>query len=303
MHNTLLIFNPNSDRGRSGQKASDLRAMIDEMGGADWAGTEYPAHATHLAAEAGLKGYKTVVALGGDGTVHEVINGVMKIDALQRPRLGIVPIGSGNDFAHAVGLQTNMQEAMRRVFSGTPKPIDVILVRDGSGRIEYFNNTAGIGFDGAINIQSRKITRLYGFAMYLTATLMTVANHFDAPHLKVTYDGGSLDQPILMLTVGNGPREGGGFHTTPGSKVDDGLVDCVYIHPVSKFRILQLIPTVMNGTHLREPEVKLIHTTRLTVDSDRALPIHLDGELFAPYEADVRHVEMQVMPGAVQVMV
>ncbi len=303
MHTTLLIFNPNSDRGRSGQKASDLRAIIEEMGGADWAGTEYPAHATQLAAEAGIKGYKTVVALGGDGTVHEVINGLMKIDALQRPRLGIVPIGSGNDFAHAAGIQSDSQAAIRRIFTGAPKAVDVLLMRDGAGRMEYFNNTAGIGFDGAINIQSRKITGLYGFIMYLTATLMTVANHFDAPHLKITYDGGTLDQPILMFTIGNGPREGGGFNTTPGSKVDDGIVECVYIRPVSKLRILQLIPTVMNGTHLREKEVKLIKTTRLVIDSDRALPIHLDGELFAPYEAEVRHVEIQLMPGAIQLIV
>src|SRR3972149_575227 len=118
MHTTLLILNPNSDRGRSGQRASDLRAIVDEMGGADWRGTEYPAHAVEIAAEAGIKGYKTVVALGGDGTVHEVVNGLMKIDAVPRPRLGIVPLGSGNDFPHAAILKTNPQQAVKRVFGG-----------------------------------------------------------------------------------------------------------------------------------------------------------------------------------------
>jgi len=303
MQKTLLIFNPMADRGRSGQQASDLRAMVDEMGGADWQGTEYPAHATEIAAQAALQGYQTIVALGGDGTVHEIVNGLMKIEAAHRPRLGIVPMGSGNDFAGGAGIQMNQQEAMRRVFTGTPKPVDVARIQDGTGRTEYFDNTLGIGFDAAINIRSRSIQSLQGFMMYLTATLLTIARDFAAPHMKVTYDGGTLDEPLMMITVGNGPREGGGFLTTPESKMDDGLLDFVYIRPVSKVRMLQLVPKVMNGTHVKEKEVKIAQTTKLVVDADRALPIHADGELFAPYEADVRHVEITLMPGAIQVIV
>ena len=303
MQKTLLIFNPMADRGRSGQQASDLRAMVDEMGGADWQGTEYPAHATEIAAQAALQGYQTIVALGGDGTVHEIVNGLMKIEAAHRPRLGIVPMGSGNDFAGGAGIQMNQQEAMRRVFTGTPKPVDVARIQDGTGRTEYFDNTLGIGFDAAINIRSRSIQSLQGFMMYLTATLLTIARDFAAPHMKVTYDGGTLDEPLMMITVGNGPREGGGFMTTPDSKVDDGLLDFVYIRPVSKVRMLQLVPKVMNGTHVKEKEVRIAQTTKLVVDADRALPIHADGELFAPYEADVRHVEITLVPGAIQVVV
>lgn len=304
MPKTLLIFNPMADRGRSGQQASDLRAMVDEMGGADWQGTEYPAHATEIAAQAALQGYQTIVALGGDGTVHEIVNGLMKIEAAHRPRLGIVPMGSGNDFAGGAGItMNNQQEAMRRVFTGAPKPVDVARITDGTGRTEYFDNTLGIGFDAAINIRSRSIQSLQGFMMYLTATLLTIARDFAAPHMKVTYDGGALDEPLMMITVGNGPREGGGFLTTPESKMDDGLLDFVYIRPVSKVRMLQLVPKVMNGTHVKEKEVKIERTTHLVVDADRALPIHSDGELFAPYEADVRHVEITLVPGAVQVIV
>ncbi|MBF8281896.1 MAG: DAGKc protein [Anaerolineales bacterium] len=303
MQKTLLIFNPMADRGRSGQQASDLRAMVDEMGGADWQGTEYPAHATEIAAQAALQGYQTIVALGGDGTVHEIVNGLMKIEAAHRPRLGIVPMGSGNDFAGGAGIQMNQQEAMRRVFTGTPKPVDVARIQDGTGRTEYFDNTLGIGFDAAINIRSRSIQSLQGFMMYLTATLLTIARDFAAPHMKVTYDGGTLDEPLMMITVGNGPREGGGFLTTPESKMDDGLLDFVYIRPVSKVRMLQLVPKVMNGTHVKEKEVKIAQTTKLVVDADRALPIHADGELFAPYEADVRHVEITLVPGAINVIV
>lgn len=298
MSSTLLIFNPNSDRGRSGQKASDLRSLVDHLGGADWAGTEYPAHATEIAAQAADKGYKTVIALGGDGTVHEVINGLMQIEAARRPALGIVPIGTGNDFAYAAGVNMTPAEAIQRAFTGERHPIDVVHMQDDQGRAEYFNNTAGIGFDAAINIQTRRLRGVYGFLMYLTATLWTVALKFDTPHLKITYDGGVIDQPVLMLTLGNGPREGGGFITTPMSKVDDGVLDFVYVSKVTRARILQLIPTVMKGTHIHEPEVKCLATTRMTVESEQPMPIHLDGELFAPYEANVRRVDVKLLPGA-----
>lgn len=302
MHKHLLIFNPNSDRGRSGQKASDLRAMVESMGGADWRGTEYPDHAAEIAANAAQ--YETVVALGGDGTVHEVVNGLMQIPAERRPRLGVVPIGSGNDFAFAAGaVLNNPQEAVRRAFRGTPKWVDVARIVDGTGRAEYFDNTVGIGFDGAINIRSRQITYLYGFVMYLTATLLSIAFRFEAPRMKVKYDGGEIDQNLMMLTVGNGPREGGGFITTPMSKLDDGVLEFVYIHQLSRFRILQLLPKVMNGTHIHERDVSVKTTTRLVVEADRALPIHIDGELFAPYEANVRRVEIELFPKALQVVV
>ncbi len=303
MSKRLLIFNPYSDRGRSGQKASDLRSLVDELGGADWRGTDHPAHATTIAAEAALQGYDLIVALGGDGTVHEVVNGLMHIAPDHRPRLGVVPIGSGNDFAYAAGVQFDPAQAVLRAFNGQPRRIDVAMIRDGSGRTEYFNNTCGIGFDAQINIRSRKITYLYGFAMYLTAVLQSIMLNFEAPHMKVTHDGGTIDQPVTMLTVGNGPREGGGFLTTPAAKLDDGLLDFVCVDKVSQIRMLQLLPKVMNATHVRERDVKILTTTRLSVKADRALPIHIDGELFAPYEADVRQIEITLMPGAIELNV
>lgn len=302
-HKILLVFNPMANHGRSGQTASDLRAMVDELGGADWHGTEYPAHATEVAAQAADKGYETVVALGGDGTVHEIVNGLMRIEAARRPRLGIVAIGSGNDFAHAVGVPDNPQEAVRRLFVGNSRPVDVARITDGSGRSEYFDNTAGIGFDGGVNVRTRALQHIHGFLMYLTATLQSIALNFTPIHMKLTYDDGVLDEPLMMVTVGNGPREGGGFITTPPSKIDDGVLDFVHIGKVSQFRMLQLLPLFLAGKQASAPEVKLRRTTRLTIDADRAMPIHIDGELFAPYEADVRHVDIQIFPAALNVIV
>ncbi len=301
MSTVQLIFNPMADHGRSGQHASDLRPTIDELGGADWHATKYPGHASEVAALAADAGYETVIALGGDGTVHEVINGLMRIPAERRPRLGIVPMGSGNDFALGAGLPADSQQAVRLAFSPESRVVDVALIRDGSGRTEYFDNTCGIGFDAAINIHSRKLTFIHGFLMYLTATLQSIALNFTAPQMKVAYDGGTLDQPILMLITGNGRRQGGGFIVTPDAKFDDGMLDFVYVGQVSQVRMLQLLPKFLNASHVKEPDVHLARTTRLVIDTDRAVPIHTDGELFAPYEANVRHIEIEVQPAAIRV--
>ncbi|MBI3760811.1 MAG: diacylglycerol kinase family lipid kinase [Chloroflexi bacterium] len=297
-----LIFNPAADRGRAGQTAADLRALFEAHGGAHWSPTEHPNHAADIAARAAADGFNVIVALGGDGTVHEVINGLMKIAPAHRPVLGIVPIGSGNDFAGGVGVLRPAPEAARRVLAGEAKSVDVGVIRDEHGRVEYWDNACGIGFDAAVNLQSRTIKGLYGFAMYFAATLKTIALNYDAPHMKLKWDGGEADKPILMLTVGNGPREGGGFQTTPDSKFDDGVLDFVTIDKVSRAMMLRLIPEVMSGKHGRFRQVMISRTTKLTLDADRPIPIHLDGEVFAHYESNVKHVEVEVIPGAIQLM-
>lgn len=303
MSKIKLIFNPYSDRGRSGQKASDLRAVVEEHGGADWVGTEHPTHATDLAAKAGLDGYDTVVAMGGDGTVHEVINGLMRVAPNHRPKLGIVPIGTGNDFAFAGGVNMDPMQAMARVFKGTAHPVDVGTIRDNNNRLEYWNNTVGIGFDGKINIMSRKISGLYGFILYLTATLRTVAQDYESSHMKIWIDDQPMDErDILMFTFGNGPREGGGFMTTPAAKVDDGIFDYVSIKHISRISILQLIPKVMNGTHVSDKRVTIGTFKKIRLEADRALPIHTDGELWSPYEVNTRTVEAEMIAGAVQLI-
>lgn len=298
----LLIFNPSANHGLAGQLAADLRAMIDTHGGADWRGTEYPGHAKEIAMTAAAQGYDVVVALGGDGTVHEVVNGLLGVPSAQRPALGIVPIGSGNDFAGGVGLPANPQEAMRRVLEGQPRPVDVARITDASGRFEYFINTCGVGLDGDINIASRGITFVHGFWMYFLAVLQSVFFSYQSQFMRITHDGGVIEEGVMMLTVGNGNREGGGFKVTPDAQPDDGLLDVAFINQVSRLRILQLIPLVMQGAHGKEPDVRLFRTTRLSITGERAIPIHIDGEMFAPYEADVRAVNIEIVPGAVQLV-
>lgn len=302
MHRIKLIFNPASDRGRSGQKASDLQAVVEKHGGADWAGTEYPGHGTVIARQAALEGYDRVVAMGGDGTVHEVVNGLMEVPPEKRPYLGVVPIGSGNDFAFSSGISMDMQQAMIRVFEGEPAPFDVGRITDGNGRTEYFDNSAGFLFDAAVNIESRKIKGIYGFPMYLTATIRSIIKHYAPTRLKFTIDGNTFDKDLLMFTIGNGAREGGGFMVTPDAKNDDGVMDYLMVDPISRPMMFYLLPIVMQGNHGGFKFVNLNRFTSLEFEADRAVPIHLDGELWAPYEADVRKVTIELLPGAVELV-
>jgi YegS/Rv2252/BmrU family lipid kinase len=302
--NTIkLIINPNADLGRAWRLGEDLNRVVAEFGGADWSGTVYPTHATQLAMQAADEGYDTVVSIGGDGTTHEIINGLMKIPAERRPRLGIVPVGTGNDFAHSVGVPTRPEIAMRQVFSGTPKKVDLAVVVDEHGRQEYWDNTFGIGFDATVTLRSRRVPVLRGFFVYLVSVIQTIVLNYDAAHLKVQTDNESWEDDILMLVMCNGPREGGGFHVAPEAVNNDGFLDYAAITKVSRPMMFRLIPEVMKGTHGRFKQVRMNRFRQMKVESDRPLFIHIDGEIYAGFGSNVRQLSIEMLPGALEVMV
>lgn len=297
-----LILNPMADMGNSWRVAADMRPIVEGFGGADWSGTVYPTHATELARQAGEDGYERVIVMGGDGTVHEVINGLMMIPQKKRPAVGVVPLGSGNDFAHAIGVPDAPAEALRHALAGQPRPVDLGVLRDEHGRTEYFDNTLGIGFDAVVTIRSHRLPLLRGFPMYLTAVIQTIILNFDPMALHVETDGETWDLPTLMLTVCNGPREGGGFHVAPQARLDDGILHYATIEKVSRPMMFRLIPEVMNGTHGRFKQVHLGACRKMSLTSDRPLYIHADGEIFSGFGTNVRRLSIEVIPGALQVI-
>jgi len=301
-YTTKLIVNPNADLGRAWQKASDLRPIVEELGGADWSGTVYPTHAVELARQAGLDGYQLVVAVGGDGTVHEVINGLMQVPPEQRPRLGVVPLGSGNDFSHAMKMDARPAYAMRQVMTGQPHPIDVGRLVDGHGRQEYFNNTLGIGFDATVTIRSRNFSMVRGFLIYFIAVLQTIILNHDAPRMQVATDRESWDEEMLMLVLCNGGREGGGFLVAPEARPDDQVLHYAAVRRVSRPMMIRLVPEVMKGTHGRFPQVRMGQFARMSLQADRPLFIHIDGEIFAGFGVDIRKLDIETLPEAIEVM-
>jgi YegS/Rv2252/BmrU family lipid kinase len=300
---TKLIINPNADLGRAWRLGEDLNRIVAEFGGADWAGTVYPSHATQLAIQAADEGYETVVSIGGDGTTHEVINGLMRIPAERRPRLGVVPVGTGNDFAHNVGVPVQPEIAIRQVFTGQPKKVDLAVVIDEHGHREYWDNTFGIGFDATVTLRSRRVPVLRGFFVYLVSVIQTIMLNYDAAHLKVNTDNESWEDEILMLVMCNGPREGGGFRVAPQAVSDDGFLDYAAITKVSRPMMFRLIPEVMKGTHGRFKQVRMNRFSQMKVESDRPLFIHIDGEIYAGFGSNVRQLAVEILPGALEVMV
>ncbi len=293
-----LIVNPTANHGRSVREAADLRMLVSGHN-ADWSGTEYPGHAIELTRQAGEEGHDLVVALGGDGTVHEVINGLMQLPEEIRPALGIVPLGSGNDYAHILGIPTESGEALLSALNGQSRPLDVGSVLDENGRLEYFNNTIGMGFDSVVNMYTRKITAIHGFPMYFLALMRTIFRHFDPLDIHVETDQENWDLLALMLALGNGPREGGGFVITPDAKLDDGLLNYVTIKKISRLMMLRLVPEVMKGTHGRFKPVRMGTCRRMSVTSKQPLYIHCDGEIYAGFGTDIHKVTIQIHPGSI----
>jgi diacylglycerol kinase (ATP) len=308
-----FILCPASDRGDTAEKAEILRQAVNQRivaGGAnnpievDWVTTEYPTHATELAEAAAREGYDVVVATGGDGTVHEVVNGLMAVDEAKRPMLGVLPVGSGNDFAFNVGIPISIEEAVQCVFSQNIRKVDIGTIRDGGGRKEYWNNTISIGFGGAVSIESRKLKNLRGFMVYLVAVLKTILFKPQALHAEYRIGSGDLQhRDISMLSLCNGPREGGGFPVAPDAIIDDGLLTYMIMSKVNRAQMLYFLPIVMSAKHPRYKKVfEGGHTESFIIETDKTMAIHADGEIFGPWEADVRKVEVTMIPAALRVL-
>ncbi len=297
-----VILNPIADHNRARRIAAELRPLIEKTSHADWVNTDHPAHAIELARQTGEQGFDRLLVLGGDGTVHEVINGLMVLSPEKRPAIGIVPLGSGNDFAQSLGIPLDLPEATRRALAGEAKRMDVGLLKDEHGRTEYFDNTCGAGFDAIVNLRSRKIHFVHGFMMYFVAVLQTIALNFTAIPMSVQTDREAWSQSSLMLAVGNGRREGGGFLITPDARIDDGLLHYATIGRISRLFMLRIIPEVMRGTHGRFKQVRLGACQEMTLTGESPLCVHMDGEVFAGFDSDVRQLTIQVVPNALRLV-
>ncbi|HYE58792.1 MAG TPA: diacylglycerol kinase family protein [Rhodothermales bacterium] len=322
-----LILNPAARSGRTGRMADAVLAEARRAGlDPTLRLTERPRHAAHLAAEAANSGAEAVVAVGGDGTVHEVAEGLVRA-GVPVP-LGVVPMGTGNDFAKMVGAAPGgrvrpWREALASLVGASVRAVDVGWVRweeatgEGGGekgeggkgrapssplslRSSPFFNAVGMGFDARVAVEAPRFKRLGGTLAYLAA-IGAVLRKWEAVHLTArTADGTVLiDGPFFLATAGNGVSSGGGFYLTPEARVDDGLLDVCAVDSISVARILTLIPLVMRGRHTREPEAHFARTTALSLELSAPCAIHVDGEVAT---RDAVRVEVHVEAGALRVL-
>jgi YegS/Rv2252/BmrU family lipid kinase len=303
MHRKVkIILNPMADMGNAWRVARDLRSITEQHGGVDWSGTVYPGHAIQLAQQAGEQGYEMVIAMGGDGTVHEVVNGLMRIAEEKRPVLGVVPVGSGNDFAHGINASRKPTEALTRALNGEASTVDLGLMIDEQGHREYFDNTLGIGFGAVVTIRSHKLPIVRGFLMYLTAVIQTIILNHNAMAMQIETDDEKWEQSVIYLVICNGPREGGGFLIAPEAKIDDGLFHYAMITNVSRAMMFRIVPEVMKGTHGRFKQVRMGTCKKFTLSADRPLYIHADGEIFTGPGTDLHKVSFEILPNALRLV-
>ena len=297
-----VILNPWSDRGRAREQVAQIEAAAEARGGVDLVLTQKPGQAQQLARESVAAGYDLIVAAGGDGTIHEVVNGLMQGGAASA-MLGVIPIGSGNDFGYAMGISTEIETAVSRLFTGQTRTVDLARVEDEHGRYAIFDNNLGIGFDAIVVIETENITRVHGFMMYFVAVLRTIAFYYQTPRLKIRFDDESVEQESLFLAMGVGRRGGGGFFLTPDANHDDDLIDSCLVNPVGRLTMLGMLGKAIKGTHTTSRHVSMRQNKRIEIVADRPLPIHIDGEIFAYPKDNVRRITVTSLPAALQVVV
>ena len=299
---TLVILNPWSGRGRGAEQRGQVERGRRESGQPfELVLTTGPGHAVGLAREAAGRGVERLIVAGGDGAIHEAVNGLMAAPLADvgatRCALGVIPLGTGNDFAKLVGVYQLPPEvaALRVMRAGTDR-FDL-----GKAGGEYFDNIMGVGFDAEVVRHANRIRRLRGVAVYLAAIYRTFMT-FRAPRLEVTSREHSETGQLMMLGACIGVCGGGAFYLAPQADPRDGLLDVCLIRKVGLATFLRSVPKVMKGTHTTLDEVSLFRTQAVTIRSPigRPLLLQLDGEL---RESGKAEVEVSVEPKRLRVLV
>lgn len=314
MPTILIIANPAAGGGSARKAIPQLIEMVNQYRlDAEVIETAQRGHAIQLAKKAVEQGVSILVAAGGDGTVNEVINGMLQArDASWNPdqsaptenypALGVISIGRGNDFAHGVGVPSDLEQAIKTLANGKRRPIDLGLVKGGivpNGR--YFGNCVGVGFDAMTTIQVMRMPRLGGFLSFFLAVLKTIFIFYKGPVVKLEFNGQELEIPVLMVSIMNGQRLGGGFWLAPNSLPDDYVFDLCIAKQVSRLEIFKLIPMFMKGTQGKHPAIGSGQTTQMRITAvEGGLPAQTDGEIISEND---KFLEIKLLPHQLDVII
>ncbi len=277
-----VIFNARAGSGRAARRLRQLRRVLGAC--AEFRATEGRGHGEELACEAADAGFPLIAAAGGDGTVHEVANGLLRATRPD-PTLAVLPIGSANDYAHSLGLTADWWLHPDPTIEATP--VDVGLVRAAGGRSAYFVNNLGIGLTGLVALEAERVP-LRGLSRYMIGLVRTLCFRYHHPLTEITLDGQTRREPTLALTLGIGQREGN-FCLVPQAELDDGLFDYVHAGALTRRQLLRLVPAGVAGRLPRDfPGLSLGRCRRASIESEVPLAAHTDGEFFCRPQENVR---------------
>jgi diacylglycerol kinase (ATP) len=290
----LVVVNPTAGGGRAGRLVTWLSERLAARSDARLEITRRPGDAELLAARHAAE-HDRVVAVGGDGTVQEVLNGLCDAGS---GSMGVVPVGTGNDLARSLRLPRDPAEAWTVALGSSTRRVDAARAESGDGRERWFASAGGIGFDAQVAAaMARRTGWQRGTAAYLLTTLAEL-RRFSNRVVRLTVDGEQLERRVLFVAIANGEYYGGGMRIAPGATVDDGRLDLCIVGDVSRLDALRQLANLYRGTHVRHPKVELRRARQVRIESDAATRTHLDGEPFGSLP-----LRVTVHPAAAEVAV
>ena len=243
-------------------------------------------------------GATLVVAVGGDGTLNEVVNGIAGRDV----DLATIPLGTGMDFGRTYGIPTKFEDAVRVALEGTPRTIDAGRVSfrtwGGEDAERWFANVASVGMSGAVAQRANAMSKALGGKATFFYALTRVFFEWENTDVTVRFDGEERHGKMHDVIVANGVWHGGGMMLAPDALPDDGVFDVIMIGDVGKVDFLTTAPKLYKGKHVAHPKIEVVRTARVEVDAAERLPIELEGE-----QVGTTPATFEVVPGAVRVRV
>lgn len=292
-----LFLNPAAGRRRAGKRAAHIVQLLQQSGvPVELQQSTAVADLERRVFEACTGGTPRIIVAGGDGSIHEAVNGILRAGG--KTRLGVIPSGTGNDFAKACDISLDWPRATtalaQRMQSGRPaRRIDVGRMNE-----RYFANGAGIGFDARVTKVARSYRWPIGDFVYLLAILRCLADGIATPSVTISAGDLQWQGPLTLASISNGAWIGGMFHIAPMAANNDGTLELMIADPVTRRRILSLLPKLMSGDHVSEREIQHHPVTALTVTAEEPLPSHLDGEV-QPLQ---RHFDIKLLPNALRLL-
>ena len=307
-----VILNPYAGRWKALKMQDVIKSELTNAGlDFEFIATDRPGHGTELAADAIRAGFSPIIAAGGDGSISEVVNGMVRetlSEGLPHPvPLGILPLGSANDLVVNLSLPVTIPEAVKVVAAGKTRMIDLGEVRawdKEKGKVfsRFFDNNSAIGLEPTITLIQQRIKWLHGPLRYLLATLIGIIKNPQWT-MQLEWDDGSYQGDTTLVTVGNNPLTGGLFYMTPHADPSDGLLTFVYGAIKTRRQILQILPRTMKmgaDSYVEHPLIKEINGSHLRIHTDQPTPVHADGEILL---SEAHFIEYRVLPYFLPVIV
>ncbi|MBN1190542.1 MAG: diacylglycerol kinase family lipid kinase [Dehalococcoidales bacterium] len=300
---TKVIVNPAAGANSTQRKWPGIKSCLKRIGlSFDFQFTEGRGHGIELAKAAASDGYRNFIAVGGDGTVHEVANGILQTPNASQTVLGMVCTGTGSDLSRSIGIPHNYSQACNSLTSNRRMVIDVGSVEythKGQRAQRYFVNSAGIGIDAAVTEATEKLPKYFGGTIPYLIGLVRSFTGYRNKQVSFRIGTGPLEKArVLSMVIANGGYFGGGMRIAPEAKLDDRLFDIVIINDFSKVDLLKNISRVYKGTHLTHPKVRLERADGITIESNQKFLLQADGEFLGEGP-----VSLSLLPGALSLAV